>query len=140
MTPYLHRDRVRWSDCDPLGIIYYGAWVRFFEGAEHDLFREAGLPFERFRVQEGIWLPRKHFEVEFHAPAKMDELIEIRASIARIGTTSMTMRFEGYGVENGEHKATGLLTVVCVAKEGLVKFPIPDWVREALAPYTDATP
>ena len=34
---------VRWSDVDPAGIIFYGAYVRFFEIAETELFRSAGL-------------------------------------------------------------------------------------------------
>ena len=38
-------ERVRWSAVDKAGIIFYGAYVRFFELAEMELFRQAGVPY-----------------------------------------------------------------------------------------------
>lgn len=133
--PFAVQERVRWSDCDPLGIIYYGAYVRFVEAAEHELFRQAGLPYERLRVERAVQLPRKHFAVEFHSPAEMDELLEIRVGIARVGETSLTMRFEVHRARDLVHRASATLTVVCVDKATLVKRPLPDFVKEALRPY-----
>ena len=83
--PFAVQERVRWSDCDPLGIIYYGTYIRFFEVAEHELFRRAGLPYELMRVERKVQLPRKAFQVEFHSPAEMDELMEIRVGSPRSG-------------------------------------------------------
>ena len=133
--PFAVRERVRWSDCDPLGIIYYGAYIRFFEAAEHEMFRAAGLPYEVMRVQRHVQLPRKAFQVEFHSPAQMDELVEIQAGISRIGQTAITMRFEVYCVEDGAHRASASLTVVCVEKESITKRPLPEFVKVALTPY-----
>ena len=36
-------ERVRWGDVDAARIIFYGAYIRFFEFAETELFREVGL-------------------------------------------------------------------------------------------------
>jgi len=129
------QDRVRWSDCDPLGIIYYGAYIKFFEHAEHEMFREAGLPYEVMRVQRHVQLPRKAFNVEFHSPAQMDELLDIEVGVSRIGETSITMRFEAYRASDRAHRATASLTVVCVEKESITKRPLPDFVKDALRPY-----
>lgn len=133
--PFSVRERVRWSDCDPLGIIYYGAYIRYFEAAEHEMFRAAGLPYAVMRVQRHVQLPRKAFAVEFHSPAQMDELLEVHTGIARIGETSVTMRFEAYAAESGAHRASASLTVVCVDKESITKRPLPDFVKDALRPY-----
>ncbi len=133
--PFAVQERVRWSDCDPLGIIYYGTYVRFFEAAEHEMFRQAGLPYEVMRVQRHVQLPRKAFAVEFHSPAEMDELMEIRVGVARIGETSITMRFEAYRARDLVHRASATLTVVCVEKETITKRPLPDFVKDALKPY-----
>jgi acyl-CoA thioester hydrolase len=133
--PFAVRERVRWSDCDPLGIIYYGAYIRYFEAAEHEMFRAAGLPYEVMRVQRHEQLPRKAFAVEFHSPAQMDELLEVRTGVARIGETSITLRFEAYDAEAGTHRASASLTVVCVDKESITKRPLPEFVKEALRPY-----
>lgn len=133
--PFRVQDRVRWSDCDPLGIIYYGAYIKFFEHAEHEMFREAGLPYELMRVERHVQLPRKAFSVEFHSPAQMDELLDIEVGVSRIGETSITMRFEAYRASDRTHRATASLTVVCVEKESITKRPLPDFVKDALRPY-----
>lgn len=133
--PFAVQERVRWSDCDPLGIIYYGTYIRFFEAAEHEMFRQAGLPYEVMRVQRHVQLPRKAFAVEFHSPAQMDELLEIRVGVSRLGDTSLTMRFEAYRAADLVHRASATLTVVCVEKESITKRPLPDFVKDALRPY-----
>ncbi len=135
ILPFAVQERVRWSDCDPLGIIYYGTYIRFFEAAEHEMFRQAGLPYEVMRVQRQVQLPRKAFQVEFHSPAEMDELMEIRVGVARLGGTSITMRFEAYRARDLVHRASATLTVVCVEKESITKRPLPDFVKDALRPY-----
>ncbi len=133
--PFRLQERVRWSDCDPLGIIYYGAYVRYFEAAEHEMFRAAGLPYDVMRVQRHVQLPRKAFSVEFHSPAQMDELLDVEVGVAKIGTTSITLRFEAYRASDRAHRATAMLTVVCVDKASITKRPLPDFVRDALSPF-----
>ena len=138
--PFAVQERVRWSDCDPLGIIYYGTYIRFFETAEHEMFRQAGLPYELMRVERQVQLPRKAFSVEFHSPAQMDELLEIRVGVSRIGETSLTLRFEAFRARDLVHRASATLTVVCVEKESIAKRPLPEFVKEALRPYQVPSP
>lgn len=133
--PIAVQERVRWSDCDPLGIIYYGTYIRFFEVAENEMFRAAGLPYHTLRVERQVQLPRKAFQVEFHSPAEMDELLEIRVGVSRIGETSLTMRFEAYRASDMRHRASATLTVVSVEKASITKKPLPQFVKDALRPY-----
>ena len=133
--PFSIQQRVRWSDCDPLGIIWYGAYLKYFEVAEHEMMRAAGLPFETLRVDRGVQIPRKAFQVEFHSPAQMDELLEVQVGVAKIGNTSITFRYEVYNAQTRAHRASATLTVVNVVKETIEKRPIPDWRRETLTPY-----
>lgn len=138
MARFTITDRVRWSDCDPLGIIHYSAYLRLFEIAEHEMFRASGLPFETLRRQGGVWLPRKALQVEFHSPAEMDEALLVETWFGRVGETSLTMRFEVYRESDRAHRASGTLTVVCVNKETMGKYPIPDEVRERIAAFVEA--
>jgi len=131
-------DRVRWSDCDPLGIIHYSAYLRLFEVAEHEMFRACGLPYEVLRTALGVWLPRKALQLEFHSPAQMDEPLEIETWFSRLGETSLTMRYEVYRDGDRTHRASGTLTVVCVHKDTMSKYPLPDEVRVKLAGFVDA--
>ena len=133
--PFQVQARVRWSDCDPLGIIYFGAYIRYFEAAEHEMFRAAGLPYEVMRVQRQVQLPRKAVAMEFHSPAEMDELLDVEVGVAKIGTTSVSLRFEAYRASDQKHRATASLTMVCVEKESIAKRPLPDFVKDALRPF-----
>lgn len=136
--PFSIQTRVRWSDCDPLGIIWYGAYLKYFEAAEHEMMRAAGLPFETLRLERKVQIPRKAFQVEFHSPAQMDELLDVEVGVAKMGTTSITLRFEVYRASDRTHRASATLTVVSVVKETMEKRPLPDWLREALKPYAVA--
>jgi len=130
-------DRVRWSECDPLGIIHYSAYLRFFEIAEHEMFRACGLPFELLRQKGGVWLPRKALQCEFHSPAQMDEEVLIESWFSRVGRTSLTFRFEVYRLSDRVHRASGTLTVVCVHKETMRAYPLPDDVKAMIARFVE---
>ena len=132
-TAFEVRDRVRWSDCDPFGIIYYGAYVRLFQVAEEELFRSCGLPFSELRVNRGVWIPRKALQMEFHSPAQLDEAVITSVWFSRIGTTSITMQFEVFRADDRLHRASGTLTVVSVGKAKMTPLPLPDEVRQMLS-------
>ena len=131
---FVVRDRIRWSDCDPLGIVYYGAYLRFFEIAEFEMFRSVGLPYDLLRVEHGVWLPRKALHAEFHRPAAMDEEIDIAVRVEEIGVASITLQFEVTRASDGAARASATLTIVSVDKETMEKRPVPGWVREKLTP------
>ena len=128
-------DRVRWSDCDPFGIIYYGAYIRLFQVAEEELFRACGLPFTVLREHRGVWIPRKALQAEFHSPAQLDEEVAVQAHFSRIGNAAITMQFEVYRASDRTHRASGSLTVVSVDKPTMKPRPIPDDVRAMLSLY-----
>jgi len=135
MPRFSIQERVRWSDCDPLGIIHYGSYLRLFEVAEHEMFRACDLPYEVLRKTGGVWLPRKALQLEFHSPAQMDELLVIESWYSRIGDTSLTLQFEVYRESDRTHRATGTLTVVCVTKDTMEKYPVPDDVKRKIAKF-----
>src|ERR1044072_9534675 len=87
-------EHVRWSDIDRAGIIYYGQFLRFFEIAETELFREVGLPYSVVIERLDIWRPRVQFHFASVKPLLLDDLIEVSAHVARIGNKSLTLRFE----------------------------------------------
>jgi acyl-CoA thioester hydrolase len=134
--PFAVLERVRWSDSDPFGIIYYGAYIRLFQVAEEELFRACGMPFEELRENRGVWIPRKAFHAEFHSPAQLDEEVRIEAHFSKIGRSSITMQFEVYRNADRTHRASGTLTVVSVDKPTMQPTPVPDELRRSLARYT----
>ena len=78
-------ERVRWGDVDAAGIIFYGAYIRFFEFAETELFRQVGLSYGVMFEELDIWLPRVHLECDFHRAAKLDDLLEVTVFVGKCG-------------------------------------------------------
>ena len=87
------RDRVRWSDVDIMGIVYYANYLRFVEAAETEFFRMLGFTYARLADEFGVWIARIHLECDYRAPAKLDEEIVCRAELRKIGRSSMTFAF-----------------------------------------------
>jgi YbgC/YbaW family acyl-CoA thioester hydrolase len=128
------RERVRWSDVDAAGIICYGAYLRFYEIAETELFRAAGEPYHEVFGRYDVWLPRVHIESDFLRPAFLDDLLRVRATVERIGRTSLHL---GFRVERaGEEIARARFVMVCVTRKGLEKRPLPAALAESLRRFS----
>ena len=129
------RERIRWADSDPMGIIFYGAYLRLIGVAEGEMFRACGLPSNVLRLERGVWIPRKALHLEFHSAAELEEEIIVQAWFGAIGNSAITMRFEFYRASDRAHRASGALTVVSVERESMTPRRLPDDVRAALMRY-----
>lgn len=119
------RDRVRWSDVDIAGIIYFGAYVRFIELAETELMRDLGFAYSQVFDRFNIWLPRVHLDFDFFKPAFMDDELVMKTHIERVGTSSITLKTEVYNVRAQETDALATLIVVCVDRQTMKSRPLP---------------
>jgi acyl-CoA thioester hydrolase len=127
---------VRWEDIDAAGIINYQAYLRFFGLAEVELFRSCGLSYKTLVDDLGIWLPRVHVECDFFHPVRLDELLLVDAFFGKIGTTSIHIQFEVRRASDAETVvATGKYVVVTVRQGEFDPIPVPDTMREKIAPY-----
>lgn len=129
-------ERVRWGDVDAARIIFYGAYIHFFEFAETELFREVGLHYGTMFDELKIWLPRVHLECDFHRVATLDDLLEVSVYVGRFGKKSMRLNFEVRRKGNEELIATAHFVLAAVNQETFETVPIPSELREKLAPYT----
>src|SRR5215204_3918510 len=128
-------ERVRWGDVDAARIIFYGAYIHFFEFAETELFREVGLAYGKMFDELKIWLPRVHLECDFRRAARLDDLLEVGVYVGRIGTKSMRLNFEVRRKGTEELIATAHFVLAAVNQETFETVPIPSEMREKLAPY-----
>lgn len=129
-------DRVRWSDVDIAGIIYFGAYVRFIELAETELFRTLGYPYGEMFEKLDIWLPRVHLDFDFYAPALMDDELNLRTHIAKLGASSITLRMIVHNTRANEVDAAATLVVAAVDRATMKSRPLPPEFRAALAECT----
>ncbi|HTG85444.1 MAG TPA: thioesterase family protein [Pyrinomonadaceae bacterium] len=129
-------ERVRWGDVDAARIIFYGAYIRFFEYAETELFREVGLPYGVMFDELKIWLPRVHLECDFQRAARLDDLLQVSVFVGRFGTKSMRLNFEVRRQGEDAPVATAHFVLAAVNQDTFETVPVPAELRERLAPYT----
>ena len=132
-------ERVRWGDVDAARIIFYGSYIHFFEFAETELFREVGLPYSMMFDELRIWLPRVHLECDFHRAARLDDLLEVSVYVGRFGNRSMQLNFEVRRKGEEELVATAKFVLASVKQDTFETVPMPDALRQRLAPYVDPT-
>ena len=128
-------ERVRWGDVDAARIIFYGAYIHFFEFAETELFREVGLAYGKMFDELKIWLPRVHLECDFRRAARLDDLLEVSVYVGRFGTKSMKLNFEVRRNNENDLIATAHFVLAAVDQETFETVPIPAEMRNRLAAY-----
>ena len=128
MITHVERLRVRWVDTDASGRIHYTAAFRYFEAAEWELFRRAGIPLRGH--QETFGFPRVSVSATFHAPLYADDEIAVHIRPERVGTTSITFALEVFHEEI--LCISGTVTSVFIGDQGR-PIAVPEPIRQAFA-------
>jgi acyl-CoA thioester hydrolase len=130
--------RVGFSDTDAQGIVYYGRYLPYFDTARVEYLRHLGL----LKLETGVDDPHEFVmrasSVEYFAPARFDDLIEIFVRMARIGTTSATFECAAYRAEDDSLMVTARQTLVLVDLDERKAAPIPGDYRECIRGFEGA--
>ena len=127
------RRRVQFSETDVAGIVHFSNFFRYFEDAEHELWRRAGLSIHPETSPIG-W-PRVAASCEFHRPLKFEQEFEISVRISEM--TRRTISYAGEITRSGDRVATGSWKIACVTKlpdGGMKSADIPAEIAARLAP------
>jgi acyl-CoA thioester hydrolase len=125
--------RVRYSECDPQGVVFNANYLMYFDHLMGELWRGAFGSYQAM-VDGGTDMVVAEARVRYRAPLRFDEEFELRAEIQSFGTTSMTTAVAAVRV-GGTTAAEGELRHVFVRPGTAEKAPIPEAVRAALEPY-----
>jgi 4-hydroxybenzoyl-CoA thioesterase len=87
---------VGWGDCDPAGIVFYPRFHAWMDVNSHILARAMGIPREAMLPPNPdlVGLPLVSTQAEFLAPASIDDVLEVRTWVSRIGRSSLALRHE----------------------------------------------
>lgn len=125
---------IRFSHCDPAGIVYF---VNFFDmvgGVVEDWFREAvGLAFQEMHLERRVGFPIVNTGCEFFRPAHLGDTLVLELAVARLGRSSIEFRVRGSVA--GDEKFRARHKVAMVSLETFRSIPIPEDMREKMTPY-----
>jgi len=125
--------RVRYGECDMQGIVFNAHYLAWFDVANTELWRDAVGSWAAL-TEQGLEAVVAEARLRFRAPARFDEEVVLRTTVAALGETSMTTTCDV--VRDGELLVAGELRHVFLDGTTWEKVRIPDWVRSRLEPYS----
>ena len=127
---YAALTRVWFSDTDAQGVVYYGRYLPYFDHARTEYHRHLGS-----LGVDGAEFAMRASSVEYHAPARFDDLIECFVRVSRIGRTSATYECVAVRLPDDELMVTATQTVVLVDVTMRRPVPIPEQARGAIRAF-----
>jgi len=115
--------RVRYSDTDQMGYVYYGRYAIFYEIARVELFRSLGFSYKKLE-EEGIGMPVIDMETKYILPIKYDEQIKINTTIENLPSSRISFKYEVYNQNNElANTAKTTLTFINLINKKPVRMP-----------------
>jgi acyl-CoA thioester hydrolase len=128
-----YQHRVRWVECDPQWVVFNGHYLTFFDVAITEYTRAVGLPSVMSQQQSGAQFFARKATIEYHAPAKYDDLLDICVRLAYLGRSSLRFVIEIY---KGEALlTTGELVYVYVDTTVGASVALPEAQRAAILAF-----
>jgi acyl-CoA thioester hydrolase len=121
--------RVYYEDTDAAGIVYHTSYLRFAERARTEMVRALGFGHGRTWNEMGMATVVRRCAIDFLAPARLDDLLEVWSQITSIGGASAAMR-QAVRLAGGD-VARLQVKLACVSVEGRPR-PWPRELRDAL--------
>lgn len=126
--------RVRYSETDQMGYVYYGQYASYFEVGRVETMRQAGLHYSTLEREHGILMPVMNMHMRFVRPATYDDELTVRSEIRQMPDTDIVFHTEVY-LPNGKLATAGRITLVVLEAGSRRRLPVPEFIKETLKPY-----
>ena len=107
--------RVRYCECDPMGVVHHTVYPVWFEMGRTELLRATGRNY-RDMEEAGIFLAVVRMQVAYRRPARYDDLLRLETTLASAGHVKIEHTYELYRGE--ELLCTGATTLACLDRAG----------------------
>ena len=133
--------RIRFSHCDPAGIVFFPQYLVMTNALVEDWFNEGlSIDYAHMISQRRVGLPIVKLDCEFSRPSQMGETITLSLNVAAIGRRSISIDIVGHC--NGETRFRAKQVLVTTSLERGTSIDIPADIASALAtfaPQPDST-
>jgi 4-hydroxybenzoyl-CoA thioesterase len=120
---------IRFSHCDPAGIVFFPRYLEMFNDLVEDWCRdELHFTFSEIHRGRGWGLPTVHLDVDFIAPSVIGETLAASLSVRAVGKSSMSLAILLQGPD-GHDRVRAEMVVVLVDPQSLRAVPIPEELR-----------
>lgn len=131
---FYHSLRVRFAETDMQGIVFNGNYLTYYDVAWTEYFRALGLEWKDL-LGFGSDTVLARTTMEFKAPARFDELLDVYTRVSKIGNTSLTFEFEIYAQTDGRLIGASSSLYVCIDPQSLRPVRVPDALRSRISDF-----
>ena len=124
--------RIRFSDCDPAGIVFYPQYFVLFNGALEDWVDALGVGFSDLVMRRRIGLPSVRIEADFHAISRFGDAVSLQMEVERIGGKSLTLAWRCVAAAGAEVRMSMRQVLVTTSLETHRAIAIPADLRAAI--------
>lgn len=126
--------RVRYSETDQMGYVYYGNYAQYFEVGRAESIRNLGFTYKKME-EMGIKMPVVHMEVKFIRSAHYDDLITIKTVLKEMPVDHSIRFYNEVYNEANKLLTTGVVTLYFIDAQTGKKTELPEALRNVLTPY-----
>jgi acyl-CoA thioester hydrolase len=116
---------VRFNEADPLGIVWHGHYVRYFEDGREDFGKSYGISYLDF-YRNSLAVPVVSIQCDFKKPLRYGDTILIETSYINTLAAKLNFKYRIFDAQHGTAIATGSSSQVFVdAKTFELQLTIP---------------
>jgi 4-hydroxybenzoyl-CoA thioesterase len=132
--------RIRFSDCDPAGIVFFPQYFVMFNGFVEQWVDEGlGLSYAGLIMQRRIGLPTVRLEADFRAVSRIGDDVTLALGVQHLGGRSITLDLHCDGPD-GQRRVSIKQVLVTTSLETHKAIEIPPDLREAIGRSTAGAP
>lgn len=122
--------RVRYSETDQMGIVYYGNYAQYLEQGRTDWLRSLGFTY-KYMEENQVMLPVINLNIDYKKPAKYDDLLTIKTSLLEIPSVKIKFYYEIQN-QNNELLVTATTSLVFLDSITRKLIKAPNYLLEKL--------
>lgn len=132
---------IRFSDCDPAGIVFYPQYFVMLNGLVEDWVSEGlGIDYHALISERRIGLPTVRLEADFRAVSRMGDQVTLGLSVERLGSRSMSLVLRCFEPNSGELRMQVKQVLVTTSLESHRAVEIPQDLRAAILRESPSSP
>jgi acyl-CoA thioester hydrolase len=130
---FFHSFRVRYSEIDGQGVVFNAHYLTYFDTTITEYFRALGYDQYADAKQSGEDYHVVKSLIEYKAPVRFDQEIDVGARVARIGNSSIVFELVIFLKGGSEALVTGEIVWVNTNQQSHRPVPVPKAIRERIA-------
>jgi acyl-CoA thioester hydrolase len=131
--------RVRYSEVDRQGIVYYSRYLEYVDVAHTEYFRAVGFEYRDLIERHGFDPSVVQATLEYKRPAHFDDILNVHARVVAVGRTSIRMEFQVARASDNEQVARAQIVYVNFDRDTQSSRPVPESIRRRIETFEGST-